>query len=76
MACAYLKLDGRKKTAHFPRYERKWNPGLLIEDFPGRNEESLRNISYCLNRNNEKNYLGTWIIGENEKEAVDAVNSN
>ncbi|MCP4135257.1 MAG: flavodoxin family protein [bacterium] len=79
MGCAYMRLDENKKSAHYPRYNLNWKKGLLIEDFHGRDEQRLKDISYCLNKNNknkEKNYIGTFIIGKNDKELIDALNNN
>lgn len=74
LECAYMCLDNQKKSSHYSRYNNSWNPGLVIEDFTGREEQSLADISYCIRSNKNNAFLGTWIIGQNDEEVINAFN--
>lgn len=73
LSCAYLRLDSQGRTAHFPRYERRWKTGLLIEDRPGLTRQALDDLAYSFSRGNRDAWLGTWRIGRDDEEAFRAV---
>ncbi|MDA3901539.1 MAG: NAD(P)H-dependent oxidoreductase [Spirochaetes bacterium] len=76
MVCAYMFIDSEGKTSHYPRYDNKSKFALLVEDFGECTENRLNDISYCLHQNNKEDYLGTYVIGKNEEEIINAFNSN
>lgn len=76
LACAYMHIDEHNKTAHHSRYKMNWNPALVVEDFEGRDEQSIKDISYCIRTEDERNYLGTFVLGENEGDLYNAINNN
>jgi multimeric flavodoxin WrbA len=73
LGCAYLRLDSRGRTAHFPRYELRWKTGLLVEDRPGLTAQALADLAYSFSRGNRDRWLGVWRVGRDDEEAFRAV---
>ncbi|MBN2435835.1 MAG: flavodoxin family protein [Spirochaetes bacterium] len=76
LGCAYMHIDKQGKTAHWNRYDFNNRMALVVEDSGLDNNTALNDIGYFLHQNNMENYLGTYVIGKNEEEIVNALNSN
>jgi multimeric flavodoxin WrbA len=74
--CAYIYINNGRMS-HYPRYRisPKWM--LLLEKTSEMTEKDTTAISYMLNRGNDNNdFLGTFAIASEMKEALNAINFN